>query len=228
MDANKRELYYPDMQSNIFLNVFFSLFAGVWLYMAGRGVVRQIKKQKRLNWLVATSGLVVMIGASGFFATMLVTVGTIPLPDSFEWPPGYVRGVVETSDGKYLVPIVPAGRLQIYDSNWHFLRGWQIDAHGGSFTVDYSPDNKILVFTARGRRRYAFTETGKLISETGLPDSFAVEEFGEYMSVPTWRLVWVFSSPSLSWGFSLLGWVGVWAAEKLHSSKPETNTNHSV
>ena len=225
------------MKANIFLHVLLTLFVGVWLYRFGHEIVRQIKEQKRLIWLVAISGLVLMIGAGGIFAPMLVATGTIPLRDSFEWPSGDVRGVVETSDGKYLVPVVPASRLQIYDSNWHFLRGWQVDASGLSFTVDYSPDNEILVFTSRVRhrfgdtesgRRFAFTETGKLISEMSLPDSFVVAESGEYMTVPTWRLLLIFSRPSLCWGFFAMGAVGLWAADKLHGSKPETNTNQSV
>ena len=178
-----------------------------------------------------------MVGAGGFFAIMLVSTGAITLPNSFEWPAGDVRGVVETSDGKYLVPLVPAGRLQIYDSNWHFLRGWQVNANGGSFTVDYSPDNEILVYTSRVRhrfaaaedgRRYAFTETGKLISEMSLPDYFVVAGSREYMSVPTWRILWIFSSPFLSGGFALIGGAGLWAADKLYGTKPETVTNHSV
>jgi WD40 repeat protein len=225
------------MKANIFLNVLLTLFVGVWLYRVGHGIARQIKEQKRLIWLVAISGLVLMIGAGGIFATMFVATGAISLRDSFEWPSGYVRGVVETSDGKYLVPVVPAGRLQVYDSNWHFLRGWQVDANGGSFTVDYSPDNEIVVSTSRVRhrfgntesgRRYAFTETGKLISEMSLPISFVVAESGEYISVPTWRLLWIFSSPFLCWGFIALGSVGLWAADKLRGSKPETNTDQSV
>ena len=225
------------MKANFSLHVLLTLFVGIWLYRIGQWIVRQLKKQKRLTWLVAISGLVLMIGAGGISATMLVATGTIPLGDSFEWPSGDVRGVVETSDGKYLVPLAPASRLQIYDSNWHFLRGWQIDARGGSFTVDYSPDNEIVVSTSRVRhrfgdtesgRRYAFTETGKLISEMSLPDFFVVAESGEYMAVPTWRLLWIFSSPFLCWSFIAIGTVGLWAANKLHGGKPDANTNDSV
>ena len=224
------------MKSNIFLHVLLTLFVGVWLYRIGHGIVRQIKRQKRLPWLEAIAGLVLMIGAGGISATMLVATGTIPLPNSFEWPAGDVRGVVETSEGKYLVPLVPVGRLQIYDSSWRFLRGWQVDNNGGSFTVDYSPDNEIFVSTSRVQhrygsvdeaRRYVFTENGKLISEL-IPNSSGVAESGEYMSVPTCRLLWIFSSPFLCWGFIAIGTVGLWAADKLHGTKPETNTNQTV
>ncbi|HLK53947.1 MAG TPA: hypothetical protein VKU42_10865 [Candidatus Angelobacter sp.] len=224
------------MQANVFTHILLLLFVGVLFYKIGHGIVRQIKRQKRPNWLVGVSGLVVIIGASGFFAILLVSTGTIPLPNSFEWPAGDVRGVVETSDGKYLVPLVPVGRLQIYDSSWRFLRGWQVDNNGGSFTVDYSPDNEIFVSTSRVQhrygsvdeaRRYVFTENGKLISEL-IPNSSGVAESGEYISVPTWRLLWIFSSPFLSGGFALIGILGLWAAEKLYGNKTETGTNQSV
>ena len=224
------------MQSDILYHALLAIFVAAWFYKVGYRIVRQIRRQKRFTWLVATSALAILIGAGTMFATILIARGAITLPNSFEWPPGDVPGVVETSNGKYLVPIASIRRLQIYDSNWHFLREWQIDSRGGDFTVDYSPDNEILVFTlpARSRygstesgRRYAFTETGKLISEMTLPNSFVVNS-GEYTSVPTWRLLWIFSSPFLCWSFLLIGLAGLWAADKLYHRKPKTNTNHSV
>ena len=224
------------MKTDLFSHVLLLLIVGVLLYRVAHGIVGQIKRQKRLNWLVWISGLVVIIGASGVFAILLISTGTIPLPNSFEWPAGEVSGVVQTSDGKYLVPLVPVGRLQIYDSSWHFLRGWQVDDNGGSFTVDYSPDNEIFVSTSRVKhrfgsvdeaRRYVFTENGKLISELS-PNSSGVAAEGEYTSVPTWRLLWIFSSLYLSGGFALIGMLGLWAAEKLCGNKTETGINQSV
>lgn len=221
---------------NIFTSALLLLLVGIWCYRIGHEIAGQIKRQKRLNWLVAISGLVVTIGASGFFAILLVSTGTITLPNSFEWPAGDVSGVVETWDGKYLVPLVPVGRLQIYDSSWHFLRGWQVNTNGGSFTVENSPNNEILVSTSRvyhrfgsvdEARRYVFTENGKLISEIS-PNYSGVTESEDYMSVPTRRLLWIFSSPYLSGGFGLTGMLGLLAAEKLYGSKTETGTNHSV
>src|SRR6476469_4985815 len=103
--------------------VFIALFSCVWLFLAGLGIVRQVKRGGRVNWLVSIAGLFLMVGAGGFFATGLSAMDVITLPDSFEWPSGYVRGVVQTQDGKYVVPHIPAGRVQLYDSQWRFIRG---------------------------------------------------------------------------------------------------------
>jgi hypothetical protein len=100
--------------------------------------------------------LLVLVGAGGFFAAGLSATGIIKLPSSYEWPAGYARGVVATADGKYIVPLMPSGRLQIYDSQWHFIRGWNVDAGGGDFRVQCSPDGLVEVFTARGERQILF------------------------------------------------------------------------
>jgi len=129
--------------------MFIALFSCVWLFLAGLEIVRQVKRGGRVNWLVSIAGLFLMVGAGGFFAAGLSAMGVITLPDSFEWPSGYVRGVVQTQDGKYVVPHIPAGRVQLYDSQWRFIRGWHADASGGDFSVACLPTGEIVVFTAR-------------------------------------------------------------------------------
>jgi hypothetical protein len=199
--------------------VFLALFSCVWLFLAGLGIVRQLKRGRRVNWLVAISGLFLMVGAGGFFATGLSAAGVINLPDSFEWPAGYVRGVAETADGYHVVPLVPAGRLQIYDSQWHFVRGWHVDTSGGDFKVACLPNGEIAVLAARGRRRYSFNENGKLISGTRLPEFFVWPQPERSVAVPTSSLLWIFSSPFLSWGIALIGMAGLWAARKFPPDK---------
>jgi hypothetical protein len=203
----------------------FALFAGIWPCMVWLGVARQFKKGERLNWLVAIAGIVLAIGVVDFFGTALTATGVVPLPDSFEWPPGYVRGVVETWDGKYVVPLVYESRLQIYDSQWHFIRGWHV-ANGHDFTVTCSPNNEIEVFASRGRH-YSFTENGKLISVTTTNDPF-VSAPGELMAIPTSRLLLIFSNPFLSGGLMILGSAGLWAVNKVRGYKWRSSSNQSV
>jgi hypothetical protein len=112
-----------------------ALFAGFWLFFAARGMAREFKRADRFKWIVGVMYFFVLIGASGFFAAALSAVGIFKLPSSREWPAGYVSGVVTTPDGKYIVPLVPSGRVQLYDSQWHFIRGWNVDAGGGDFKV---------------------------------------------------------------------------------------------
>ncbi|MCP5100690.1 MAG: hypothetical protein GY943_34510 [Chloroflexi bacterium] len=110
--------------------------------------------------------LLLFIGSVGFFGGFLSVSGELSwLPASFEWPIGYAKGIVTTDDGYYVVPHTPSGRVQIYDNNWDFKKGWSVNAHGGTFGFAYSGGDQINVITARGQRIYAFDLNGNLLSE---------------------------------------------------------------
>lgn len=201
-------------------NLFIVLFAGFWLFVVSRDLARQFKRGNRFRWIVATLSFLVLIGAGGFFAAALSAMGVIKLPASREWPAGYVSGVVTTGHGDYIVPLVPSGRVQLYDAQWHFIRGWNVDAAGGDFKVEYSPEGLIEVFTARGSHHYSFTEEGRLIVPARiLPETFASLPRGESVAVPTSALLWVFSSPFLSWGVAVIGFIGLAVLKKI-DAKP--------
>ena len=140
-------------------NWFIALFAGFWLFLAARGMVREFKRADRFKWIVAVMYFLILTGAGGFFAAFLSASGVLKLPSYREWPAGYVRGVVTAADGKYIVPLIPSGRVQLYDPQWHFIRGWNLDAGGGDFKVECSPDGLIDVFTARGERHTLLPRT---------------------------------------------------------------------
>lgn len=196
-------------------NLFLVLFAGVWLFLAVLGINRMLKRGRRTNWLVAAMGLLVIIGSAGFFAEILSGAGVIKLPKSYEWPAGYVTGVRTTVNGKYVVPLVPEGRVQIYDSHWHFLRGWNVDALGGDFKVAPTPKGTVEVFTARGELHYSFTENGDLISAGSASEPFdSLPKNGQSIVVPTSPMLWVLSSPAISWGVGILGFAGLALVKK--------------
>jgi hypothetical protein len=194
------------------------LFAGFWFFLAARGMARDFKRADRLRWTVAVMYFLILIGAGGFFAAALSAMGVLKLPTYREWPAGYVRGVVTAADGKYIVPLVPSGRVQLYDTQWHFIRGWNVDAGGGAFKVECSQDGLIEVVTARGNRHYSFTEEGHLVALTRiLPETFASLPTGEPVVVPTQALLWIFSSPFLSWAVAVIGFVGLAILKKIGS-----------
>jgi hypothetical protein len=157
----------------------------------------------------------VLTGAGGFFASALLATGVLKLPTSWEWPAGYVNGVVTAADGKHIVPLVPAGRVQIYDSQWHFIRGWNVDAKGGDFRVKYSSSGVIEIFTARGDHHYSFTSDGQLISSITTSQPYPSSAYGQSLVVPTSPLLWVFSSPFLSWLAVVIGLIGMAIVRKL-------------
>jgi len=139
---------------------------------------------------------------------MFSAEGIFELPRSCEWPAGYVRHAITTVLGKHVVPVVPAGRVQLYSSDWHFLCGWNVNALGGDFKVEASPEGRVEVFTARGERHYTFDENGSLIYSAALPGSYeSIANRGESVVVPTKLLLWPFSSPFISVAVGTLGFV---------------------
>src|SRR3984957_4348023 len=101
-------------------------FTAFWMFLCVRGLAQALRAPDQAKWIAGLMYLLVLVGAGGFFAAALSATGIIKLPSSYEWPAGYVRGGVTTADGKYIVPLMPSGRLQIYDSQWHFIRSWKV------------------------------------------------------------------------------------------------------
>ena len=188
-------------------------FALIWISLAALGAYKQHQQGGRLNWLIWTAGSLVVIGASGFFASALVAIGIFKPSASFEWPAGYAHHVVSTSDGRYVVALEPSGRIQLYDSAWHFLRGWQVNAEGGNFTV-VADSNLLKIFTQRGRFQYIYTDTGELVSSSSYAEKYADIPSGRSMIVPTSPLLWPFSSPFGCWGLMVFGGLGMAVARK--------------
>jgi hypothetical protein len=143
-----------------------------------------------------------ILGAVGFFGSAIAAMGGMNwLPSSVELPAGRVEGVVTMPDGHYVVPLEHAGRVQVYDRDWRFLRGWQLDAGGGMFVVDALDGGRIQVVTARIYRKYVFALDGRLLS-SGTIDHRDLDEYGRAgrtVVVPTHPLAWIWSGPFASW-----------------------------
>jgi hypothetical protein len=189
---------------NFSFGIFLLVFAVVWISVAAIGIHKQGKAGARPNWLVWTAGFLVVAGAVGFFGSALAATGVVKPPASFEWPVGYARHVVTTSDGKYVVGLEPSGRIQIYGPERRFLRGWQVNAEGGDFTIAVSDSGLLNVYTDRGHHLYVYTGTGELINSSYEGDFSSISS-GRSMTLPTSLLLWPFSSPFGCWGLVVLG-----------------------
>jgi len=187
--------------------IFLLVFAVVWISVAAIGFYKQRIAGARPNWLVWTAGFLVVAGAVGFFGSALTATGVVKPPASFEWPVGYARHVVTTSDGKYVVGLEPSGRIQIYGPERRFLRGWQVNAEGGDFTIVVTDSGLLNVYTERGHQLYVYTGTGELISSSSYKGDFSSISSGRSMTLPTPLLLWPFSSPFGCWALIVLGGV---------------------
>lgn len=181
----------------------FSLLLEAILAMCSVGafaitLVQARTKPWRKAILTGVACVLAIVGAVGFFgAAFSATGGLNWLPPTFEWPMGRASGVVTLTNGLHAVPHAPTGRLQIYDSDWHYVRGWRVDANGGVFRLRPAADGRIEVFTARGDRRLVYSTDGTLLyneASGGYPP-----DVGETTYIPTRPWLWVFTSPFYSW-----------------------------
>jgi hypothetical protein len=193
-------------------------FALFWIGAASRAVYKQLREGSSPNWVVGISGFLIIVGAIGFFGSALVAEGTIIPSTSFEWPAGHANHAVNLSDGGHAIGLEPVGRVQLYDSAWHFVRGWQIDAKGGDFSIVSAEDDLLNVYTARSRMLYVFSDAGKLVSSASYSQGFSDIPRGGSLNVPTSPLLWPFSSPFGCWALIVLGSLGMRAAKKMSTS----------
>jgi hypothetical protein len=186
-----------------------AVFAVIWTVLAIRGISRQSKRGERFDWLVWVGGFLVVLGAVGFFGAALTSVGMVKLPASFEWPPGYVSGVVTSPNGFRIVPLQPLGRVQVYGPDWRYLRGWQVGGEGGPFKIVTSQPEKIEVYTLRGSHHFTYIEDGQLLATEPYTQPYdSLPNSGRSQVVPTFPLLWPFSSPFLSIGLVVIGAMG--------------------
>jgi len=184
------------------------LIGGTFILVAAISpfVHRYPRRGMRVGAAIASSFLVV--GGAGFFGPALSAAGGFNwLPVPFEWPVGQVDGVITTPDGTHVVPHTPSGRVQVYDQDWRFVRGWLVDAGGGTFKLEFSGNDRLEVITARRSLRHTYTLGGDLIASVNYsPATYSsFTERSQRVAVPTRLWLLVFSSPFYSWVCILIG-----------------------
>jgi hypothetical protein len=194
------------------------LVLAVWIFGALSTIYDSKKYPPIKAVLSILGGTFMFIGALGFFGTALAATGALNwLPLSFEWPIGHANGIATMPDGTHVVPHTPSNRIQIYDSNWRFLRGWFVDASAGTFKIKPLNQTKVQIITARGQMRYVYDLNGNLLSaETYRPLSFS-DFSGSHESaiVPTPFYLYGFTHPGIAWAIGVSGILLISASSKL-------------
>lgn len=197
------------------LFIAFLLGSGI-IYVAISGLFTYHKKTKK--YLVEKLGyFFVLIGALGFFCTGFSALGGMNwLPKSFPWPVKYTWNATKANTDIYVVPIPPSGRIQLYDNNLKFIRGWPVEAFGGSFKINVSKENNINVYTSRGQRHYIFNLNGDLISQKIYTPKAYDSFYGGMvnLSLPVSPFLLVFTHPFYSWIIVVLGLIILIIADK--------------
>ncbi|HEY1684903.1 MAG TPA: hypothetical protein VGG19_09075 [Tepidisphaeraceae bacterium] len=191
------------------------VIGSVWVLAALRAIFDRDGKPL-WRWLMGmVAGALMAVGIVVFLSGGLSAAGGLNwLPTTFEWPAGHVSGVLTMQHGEHVVPLPDAGRIQIYDRQWRFVRGWHVEASGGDFKMVPAGNDQFDVYTAKRVKggqcaHYVFSIDGRLISQSSYPndaDTYnAVPNVGVAAVVPTRIWLWVFSSPLYGWEMAIVG-----------------------
>lgn len=189
------------------------------------------KKKGSRRYLIAAGGMFMAVGVIGFFGSGVSALGGLNwMRPSFEWPIGYTTQAVTTKHGLHIVPHTPSGRVQVYDAKWKFLRGWHVDASGGTFKLTSTNSNTVDLITARGNWQYVFDFEGKLLSKSNYdPSSYSkFPDIGEFHVVPTAPWLWLFTNPFLSWGTAVSGMILLIIEKKMKKRRNARKPSNSA
>jgi hypothetical protein len=186
------------------------LIGGTFLVAALMTFVHGMRRLRSWRgWLGVLASVLAVLGVCGFFGAAFSSLGGLDWLGSFEWPIGYTSGIVRMPDGTLVVPHTPSGRIQLYDSALRFIRGWRIEASGGTFTIRAPADGTIDVHTARRALHLVYNRNGKLLSQEtydlrhdASPLNTPPEAFSEH--IPTRWVLWPLTGPFYAWCCILL------------------------
>lgn len=210
---------------NIFATGAIVIIALLLSFAAANSVVIGLRGIR--NWRTAIllpAGVLGLFGVGGFFGAALSSVGGLDFLGSFEWPIGHTSGVVRLPDGRYVVPHTASGRVQVYDRDLKFQRGWRINAGGGTFVVRASPEGKIKIDTSRENRHLVYDPDGRLLLEVTYP----TEESRARLTAPVDALTLIIPTPWWKWPLTgpFYGWtcfmvtLGLWGLHDRLTRRP--------
>jgi hypothetical protein len=169
--------------------------------------MRRFRTREIWPWALAAS-ILMTYGAAGFYAGVLSTAGLFDRIPSFEYPIWHADDVITLTDGTHVVPHKPSSRIQLYDRDWRFMRGWRVRSGGGDFRILNASDDRIEVFIERGDFRDTFDRNGNRLDVesdvSGRPGTLPASSQRATLRTAPW--LWPFSSVGLA---SLIWMVGL-------------------
>jgi len=200
------------------MGAFFDAFGLLMVGVVLRSVVRGMAPPGTARKVHLLVGAPFLYGCIGFFGQAAAATGGLPfIPSSFEWPVLWPEATAVDSSGNSILGLASSGRVQVYDPEGHFLRGWFVDASGGAFKLQVTASDHLEVFTARRAWRLVYNLQGALLEE----GTYAPKSYDDVLTRPTaghavraaWPL-WPLASPFIAWGLFACGMVGLAVPER--------------
>ncbi|MGF1879259.1 hypothetical protein L4D77_28855 [Photobacterium frigidiphilum] len=186
--------------------------------------LKLISKEKLFSvrgGLTIVSSTFFLCGLLVFFAPIFYRSGHLSwISSGAEWPIGHASNVLVTKDGTYIVPHDSTGRVQIYNKDLDYIRGWFIDDNGGTFTLLPIGDTSFSVYVVRGRNNIEYDVYGNQLSlKRNVKRDSDVPKQGIDIDIPTPIYLLPFTSPFMASIFALFGGLIMYIRDKMHVYK---------
>lgn len=176
-------------------------FCGMALLAPFVGHFRRVKPRIA----VFAGSILLFLGGLGWFGSALSAWGGLDwLPPSFEWPVGTSDRVITMPGGEHVAPLVFSARVQVYDRNLKFLRGWAVPSYGKPFKV--RPAGKDRFEALYGTRADTYLLDGTLVRHAvGQREEYTLPSYGQRLCVPTSPWLLMYTGPTTTWLMCALG-----------------------
>ena len=112
---------------------------------------------------IIIGGICLATGILGFLTGMFASFGALNwVPSSFEMPLGHLDDIAVDEYGNIYCALQFYSRVQVYDRDGRFLRGWPVNPPGGAFQIRAKTSGQIEITTVR-EDLSVFTPEGQLI-----------------------------------------------------------------
>ena len=155
---------------------------------------------------VFAGSILMFLGGLGFFGAAVSAYGGLDwLPSSFEWPVGTSDRAITMPGGEHVVPVIFSGRVQVYDRNLKFLRGWAVPSYGKPFRVRPAGSDRFDAVYYRTRADTYLLDGTLVRRAVGQREEYALPSNGQRLCIPTSPWLLVYSGATTTWLMSMSG-----------------------
>jgi hypothetical protein len=126
----------------------------------------QSKKGKGNEILSFICSLLVLIGFTAFLSGFFAALGLLAwMPETIEFPLAHVADIDISRKGNLFVASQFYSRIQVYDPEGHFIRGWFLsDTGGGSLQIKVNDEDEIDIAILKSDKIDTFDSNGRLLN----------------------------------------------------------------
>ncbi|MBI1372441.1 MAG: hypothetical protein GC159_06730 [Phycisphaera sp.] len=121
-------------------------------------------KRKFFQFVRVLAAVCMLLGGIGYFGSLSINNGSTDwLGDNVELPLGDLTDVEVDGDGHVYCALQGYHRVQVYDADGRFVRGWQVESQTGRFRMQLGDTGHVEVATLRGDMLFVYDTNGKLL-----------------------------------------------------------------